>query len=91
MARTRSGYNKHLVRFLTSLARLMLFLSEWIDVQYSDFDGIVFERLEAFVLEMPVNYRKPLISKIQNAVKPKKREMFCLFEPTKVSSLVKEY
>lgn len=62
----------------------MLFLSEWIDVQYSDFTGPVFEHLENFIASMPSNYRKPLISKIQNSMKPKTIEKFCLFEPTKV-------
>lgn len=62
----------------------MLFLSEWIDVQYSDFSGSVFEHLESFIAEMPSSYRKPLISKIQNSMKPKPKATFCLFEPTKV-------
>eukprot|EP01127_Copromyxa_protea_P020437 TRINITY_DN6844_c0_g1_i2.p1 TRINITY_DN6844_c0_g1~~TRINITY_DN6844_c0_g1_i2.p1 ORF type:complete len:564 (+),score=83.30 TRINITY_DN6844_c0_g1_i2:244-1935(+) len=68
---------------------VMLFLSEWIDAQYSDFsDPATFNELEAFVAEMPSNIRKPIISKIQNSMKPKVKDTFCLFEPTKDLKLV---
>jgi hypothetical protein len=61
------------------------FLSNWFDVQYIDFEnGRALQMLDAFLDEIPHEYKKPLIAKIQNAIKQRPTPSLYLFEPSKV-------
>uniref|UniRef100_A0A6B2L1S2 Ras-GEF domain-containing protein n=1 Tax=Arcella intermedia TaxID=1963864 RepID=A0A6B2L1S2_9EUKA len=59
------------------------FLSGWFEVQYSDFKDTTLELLESFVREIPSEYSKPLVAKIQNVIKSKPAPSIYLFEASK--------
>jgi len=70
-----------------SKTAVTFFLSGWFEVQYTDFDGKALQILEAFLNEIPPDYKKPLLAKIQNAVKSRPTPTLYLFEPSKESKI----